>query len=176
MILMPDKEPNKYPRHTAMREVMILPLSTNAIYIRADDIPWMIGFIADEFGPSGSQCVPMIGLEDGETHAPNCKADGVRITWDFEDCWTATGTKGPLEGKSFRCKVSTLTQDKWLAAADTRSYGDVSFEFATPSQRKQAAYDYLEDYCQQRMQSATSTPETPCSIPGKTPATPEDAN
>ena len=42
MITMPEKEPNKYPRHTAVREVMILPLSTNSIWIRADDIRWMI--------------------------------------------------------------------------------------------------------------------------------------
>ena len=173
---MPDKEPNKYPRHTAMREVMILPLSTNAIYIRADDVPWMIGFIADEIGPSGSQCVPMIGLEDGETHAPNCKADGVRITWDFEDCWTATGKEGPLEGQSFRCKVSTLTPEKWTAVAETRSYGGVSFEFSSPSQRKQAAYDYLEEYCLQRIESATSSPEKLFSTPKKTRATPDDAN
>ena len=108
---MPEKEPNKYPRHTAVREVMILPLSTNSIWIRADDIPWMIQYVADEIGPSGSQCVPAIGLEDDETNAPNCKADGVCITWDFEDWWTATSTMGPLEGQVLRCRVSTFTKD-----------------------------------------------------------------
>ena len=118
----------------------------------------------------------MIGLEDGETNASNCKADGVRMTWDFEDCWTATGTEGPLEGKSFRCKVSTLTPEKWLAVAATRSYSGVSFELASPSQRKQAAYDYLEDHCLQCIESVTSTPETLFSTPKKTRATPDDAN
>ena len=86
MITMPDKEPNKYPRHTAVREVMILPLSTNSIWIRAYDIRWMIQYVADVIDPSGSQCVPAIGLEDDETNAPNCKADGVCVTWDFADC------------------------------------------------------------------------------------------
>ena len=138
----------------------------------------MIEYMADEIGPSGSQCVPAIGLDDAETNAPNCKADGVCIKWDFSDCWTATGTMGPLAGKTFRCNVSSFTKDKWLRAAETHSYA-TSFEAATPEQRKQAAFDFLEDYCQQRMQKVSSTPETPeitCSTPEKTSATPEDAN
>ena len=167
---MPEKEPNKYPRHTAVREVMILPLSTNAMWIRADDIPWMIQYVADEIGPSGSQCVPAIGLEDDETNAPNCKADGVCITWDFEDCWTATGTMGPLEGQVLRCRVSSFTKDKWQQAAETRGYG-VSFEAATPEQRKQAAYDFLEDFCKQRVLETSSTPEKTCLTPEKTSVT-----
>ena len=173
MIKMPEKEPNKYPRHTAVREVMILPLSTNAMWMRADDVPWMIHYMADEIGPSGSQCVPTI--DEDETDAQNCKVDGVRITWDFEGCWTATGTMGPLEGQVLRCRVSTLTKDKWQQAAETRSYG-VSFEAATPEQRKQAAYDLLEDFCEQRVLEASSTPEKTCVTPEKVSAPPEDAN
>ena len=46
------------------------------MWIRADDIPWMIEYVADEIGPSGSQCVPAIGLEDDETTPANCKVDG----------------------------------------------------------------------------------------------------
>ena len=170
---MPEKEPNKHPRSTEMRQVMILPLSTNSIWLRAEDIPWMIQYMADEVGPSGSQCVPAIGLDDDETDAPN--ADGVLIEWDFEDCWRATCTMGPLAGQVFRCKVATLTKDKWDKVAETRSY-TVSYEAADEEQRKQAAFDFLEDYCHQRMREMNATPEAASSGPETTSATPEDAN
>ena len=82
---------------------------------------------------------------------------------------------GPLEGQVLRCRVSTFTKDKWQQAAETRGYG-VSFEAATPEQRKQAAYDFLEDFCKQRVLETSSTPEKTCFTPEKTSAAPEDAN
>ena len=170
---MPEKEPNKHPRCTEMRHVMILPTSTNSLWLRAEDIPWMIEFMADEVGPAGSQCVPPIDLDDDEMN--NYNADGVCIEWDFEDCWKATCTMEPLAGKVFRCKVSTLTKDKWDKVAEACNY-TVSYEAANKEQRKQAAFDFLEDYCHQRMREMNATPEATSSGPETTSATPEDAN
>ena len=81
----------------------------------------------------------------------------------------------PLEGQVLRCRVSTFTKDKWQQAAGTRSYGG-SFEATTPEQRKQAAYDFLEDCCKQRVREKSSTPEKTCLTPEETSVAPEDAN
>ena len=75
----------------------------------------------------------------------------------------------------WRCKVSGLTEDKWRKVDATRKYG-ISFQMADRQQRKQAAYDLLEDACKQYMEDPSSAPENPCAIPEETHSSPADAN
>ena len=157
LVTMPEKEPNKFPRHTAVHEVMVLPLSTNAVWMRKEDVPWMIEYLVDEVGPAGSQGVPAIAFEEDEEGQANCAVDGIRMEWDFEDSWTATAVRGPLQGQSWRCKASTLTPAKWASASAIHNYG-IDFGDASPEDRKRVAHDYLENFCRQRLTDACTSP------------------
>lgn len=148
LVTMPAKEPNKHPRNTATHNVLLLPMSTNSLWIRKDDIAWMIEYLADEVGPNGSQGVPT--FDGGVADEPNCKAEGVHIWWDWhaDDQWEATGLSGPLQDKTFTCCIATFTEAKWAIVDAINSYG-VSYSDANRDQLKQAAFDYIENHCVQ---------------------------
>ena len=142
---MPAKEPNKHPEAEGTRQIMVLPTSTNTIWISKEDIAWFIEYMADEVGPEGSQGVPQVG-EGGGDDEPNCAAENVYMEWDFVDTVSAKWVQGPLQGKSVQTTVSTLTEEKWSKMDALHAYG-VSFENASPLQLKQAAWHYVEAHC-----------------------------
>ena len=95
LVTMPAKEPNKYPNCRDEVEILVLPKSTNSLWIRSTDVPWMIGYLTDEVGPGGSQGVMMIDDLDDAT-AGNCAVPNVYIEWDFKDMIKATWLAGAL--------------------------------------------------------------------------------
>ena len=81
---MPAKEPNKHPEAEGTCQIMVLPTSTNTIWIRKEDLGWFLEYLADEIGPEGSQGVAQVG-EGGGDGEPNCAAENVYMEWDFVD-------------------------------------------------------------------------------------------
>ena len=77
----------------------------------------------------------------------NCAVPGVRIQWDFDDTWEATILEGEHKGHTCKSVVEKLTLDKWAAVDAVHHYG-TAFESATPEQRKQAAFHFLELHIQ----------------------------
>ena len=154
LVTMPAKEPNKHPRRTETRDVLLMPLSTNALWIRKDDVPWMIEYLADEVGPSGSQGVPLI--DDQDEDEPNCKAAGVYMEWDFDDTVTAKWVSGPSAGKVVRSLISAFTAEKWAAMDAIHNYG-VPYDNANREQLKQAVWDFVENHCVQLAARAGSS-------------------
>ena len=72
---------------------------------------------------------------------------GVRIQWDFEDAWEATILEGEQKGQTCMSRVEKLTLENWTAADAVHHYG-TDFESATPEQRKQATFHFLELHIQ----------------------------
>ena len=145
MIDMPAKEPNKHPDAAGTYQALVLPASTNSIWLRQGDLPWFLEYLADEVGPAGSHGVPPIeggGCDD----EPNCAAENVYMEWDFVDTVSAKWVQGPLKGKTVKTTVSTLTEEKWSKMDALHTYG-VSFEDANPLDLKQAAWHYVEAHC-----------------------------
>ena len=150
MLTMPAKEPNKHPHNMATRDVLVMPHSTNALYIRDEDIPWMICWLADECGPGGSQGVPVF---DDDADEPNCSIDGIYIEWDHTAAvatLTAKGVSGPLEGRVFNLSLANFTETKWDVVNEIHGYG-VTFSEANAEQIKAAAWNYIEWYCSQQL-------------------------
>ena len=154
MVTMPAREPNKFPHSERTQNVLLLPMSTNALYIRSDDVPWLLTYLADECGPGGSQGVRMFDAEDedeDEDNARVCTVDGLDLKWDSTaETLTGTALSGPLEGKVWQMNMANFTADKWDAVGATRGYG-VSFTGATPLQKRNAAWEYVEQLCAQQL-------------------------
>ena len=165
MVTMPAREPNKFPRSETTHNVLLMPMSTNALYVRADDIPWLLTYLADECGPGGSQGVPMFDDEDDDAldgyEAKECHVAGLDIQWDRKSqTLVATALSGPLKDKVWKLNMENFTEDKWNAVVSSgpfptgevaiHEYG-VSFKDATPLQKRNAAWDYVEQQCARAM-------------------------
>ena len=124
---------------------MVLPASTNALWLRKDDLQWFLGFLFDEIGPGGTQGVARV-RDDAVQEPPNCKADHVYMEWDFEGIVMAKWVHGPLVGKTLTCHVSTFTEDKWAKMDVVHTYG-VAYADASALHIKQAAWHYVEAHC-----------------------------
>ena len=77
----------------------------------------------------------------------NCAAPGVCIQWDFAGAWEATILRGEQKGQTCKSRVETLTPEKWTVADAVHHYGTY-FESATPEQRNQATFHFLELHIQ----------------------------
>ena len=107
LVTMPAKEPNKFPRSEKTQSVLLMPMSTNALYVRSDDIPWLLTYLADECDPGGSQGVRMFDDED-EGGAPICTVDGLDLKVDSNaQTLTTTALSGPLTGKVWKLNMRT---------------------------------------------------------------------
>ena len=87
-------------------------------------------------------------LDDDDGEAQNCKATGVFISWEGHPvhAWTAKGLSGPLQGRVFTCALETFTEVKWGIVDAIHNYG-VRYGDATRAQRRQAAFDFIENHC-----------------------------
>ena len=152
-VTIPAREPNKYPHDKTTRNVLVVPLGTNSVYICEEDVPWMITWLADECGPGGSKGVPMF---DDHHEEPNSKVEGLYIHWDptaWEPTLMAEGVAGPLQGKSFKLELANFTDAKWDTVDKIHRYG-VPLTEATLEQKKAAAEHYIEWHCAQLLRSA----------------------
>ena len=75
----------------------------------------------------------------------NCDAENVHICWDFGGAWEVSILQGAKRGSVFKTIVSDFTEEKWLAVGASAKYGTM-FMFAKPSQKKQAAFMFLETH------------------------------
>ncbi len=152
---MPDKERTRWPGCKATRKVKLLAASTNSTWIAIDDIEWLIHWLHDEMSTGG------VTLEEHDAAGDitaNCAAPGVHIRWDFNGAWEAIilesdpavagdDASTPTKAESF---VEKLTPEKWEVVGKIHNYG-VAFGEATPKQRKQATFHYLEQHMQQAL-------------------------
>ena len=85
-ISMSEFEPTCNPNRGELRNITVLALSTNSMWLCVDDIPWLVKWLSDELRSGG---VPM-GM-DGPLDAIecNCEADNVHIRWDGGGAWEA---------------------------------------------------------------------------------------
>lgn len=74
---MPAKEPNKHPESMSRRQVMVLPTSTSALWLRKEDLAWFLEYLSDEVGPDGTQGVAQIEDCGDDDEQPNCEAQDV---------------------------------------------------------------------------------------------------
>ena len=145
---MPAKEPNKHPNCRTEVEIVILPKSTNSLWIRSGDVPWMINYLSDEVGPGGSQCVKMIDDSDDAT-ANNCAVPNLYIEWDFKDQIKATWVAGALKGRIVTTLISEFNQAKWETMTALHNYG-MTFAQATKTEKRTAVWHMVEQHCREQ--------------------------
>ncbi len=146
---MPEQERTRWPACTRTRNVKLLAQSTNFSWISADDVEWLIHWLVDEIDTGGVtiEDESAVGLE------ANCAAPGVHIRWDFNGAWeaiaserdSAVAEQGVGDTVLARSLVSKLTLEKWEVVGNIHEYG-VDFSAATPKQRKDATFHYLEHH------------------------------
>ena len=76
-----------------------------------------------------------------------CAVPGVSIQWVFDGTWEASLLEGEQQGQTCKSHVDKLSPDKWAVADAVHNYG-TDFESATPEQRKQATFHFLELHIQ----------------------------
>ncbi len=144
---MPEQERTRWPACKRTRNVKLLAQSTNSAWISTDDVEWLIHWLVDEIGTGGVtiEDESAVGLE------ANCAAPGVHIRWDFKGAWeaiaferdSAVAEQGVGDTVLARSLVSKLALEKWEVVGKIHEYG-VDFSDATPKQRKDATFHYLE--------------------------------
>ena len=141
-VTMPEHEPVSHPNKTEERQVKLLPTSTCSLWLCIEDIPWLVRWVSDELRSGG---VPLPKSDPLDALDCNCEAEHVHIRWDFSGAWEAIILQGAKRGHKTTCSVSNLNEDKWLAVGATERYGTV-FGMASPEQKKEACYMYLEKH------------------------------
>ena len=148
LVTMPAKEPNKYPNRRDEVQILVLPKSTNSLWLRLSDVVWLIDYLTDEVGPDGSQGVPVIDSED-EAPAGNCDVANVYIEWDFNDTVTATWLAGALKGRKVQTLISEFNQEKWEAMTELHKYG-MTLAQANKTEKRNAVWHLLEQHCREQ--------------------------
>ena len=147
-VTMPELERNANPECTEEREILLLPSSTNGLWMSVENVPWLVSWVASEIATG---CVPMFtGDAEKAKLEPNCDVPGVHIRWDFEGGWEAVGVSGHFKGKTTKCVVSNMTAEKWAVADAAHRYG-VTMENATKKQMELATWHYLEIALNERL-------------------------
>ena len=141
-VSMPEYEPVSHPNRMEERMVRVLPLSTVSLYLCIDDISWLVRWLGDELRSGG---VPLEASDPVDALECNCNAENVHIRWDFGGAWEAIILQGAKRGHKTTCSVSNLNEEKWLAVGATERYGTV-FGMASPEQKKEACFMYLEKH------------------------------
>ena len=107
----------------------------------------------------------------GDAAPASAVADGgqdFRVQWDFSAAmedpgWIAEILKGPLKGKTFKCRLANLDADKWARVAEAVSMPGaepVPLELASFQQKKDGALLYAEAYCARLVQEAETAEST----------------
>ena len=141
-VTMPEYEPVSHPDRTEERKIRLLPASTNSTWLCIEDIPWLGRWLSDELRSGG---VPLPKSDPAEALTCNCDAENVHTRWDFGDAWEAIILQCGNKGKNVTCRVSDLTEEKWLsvgASAKLRT----DFVYARPEQKKEASFMFLEKH------------------------------
>ena len=137
---MPERERSSFPNNEGRRQIQLLPTSTNSLWISAEDIEWLVDWLAAEYRSGG------VALEEGDQLASlegNCSVPNVHIRWSFDRAWEAVVLAGPRKGATRKTYVEKLTAEKWQKADDFHKYA-VAYEMATPRDKKLAAFHFLE--------------------------------
>ena len=136
---MPEFEPTSIPNRKERRTITLLALSTNSVWLRVDDLAWLVTWLRDELHSGGVH----VALDDPlEALACNCDTEHVHIRWDFGGAWEAIILAGENKGSTVKSYVSKCTPEKWLAIGGQKKYG-VDFESATELHLKKATFDFL---------------------------------
>ena len=106
------------------------------------DSPWLVRWLSDELRSGG---VPLPKSDPLDALDCNCEAENVHIRWDFSGAWEAIILQGAKRGHKTTCGVSNLNEEKWLAVGGSERYGTV-FGMASPEQKKEACFMYLEKH------------------------------
>ena len=141
-VTMPEHEPVSHPGRTETRNIRLLPTSTVSTWLCIEDIPWLVRWLSDELRSGG---VPLPKSDPLDALDCNCEAENVHIRWDFSGAWEAIILQGAKRGHKTTCSVSNLNEEKWLAVGATERYGTV-FGMASPEQKKEACFMYLEKH------------------------------
>ena len=139
---MPEFEPTSHPNRVERRTITLLALSTNSLYLRVDDLDWLLTWLRDEIRSGG---VPVVLGDPLEALGCNCEADRVHIRWDFGGAWEAIILAGEKKGTTVKSYVAKFNAEKWLAIGGHATYG-VDFESATENHLKAATFEYLEKH------------------------------
>ena len=148
---MPEQESRTHPSCATMRKVRLLAMSTNSLWIAVEDVDWLVTWLAAEVA-SGGVSVPEVSDPFRDLDA-NCQAPGVHMRWDFDGAWEAIVISGTKQGKKVVSYVHALTPDKWtMAAVAAGLKGPLAT--ATPEQRKQATFVFLELHMKRLVEEA----------------------
>ena len=75
-IEMPARERSSFPNDVGKRQIQLLPTSTNSLWIAAENIEWLVNWLAAEYRSGG------VALEEGDPLASlegNCSVPNVHI-------------------------------------------------------------------------------------------------
>ena len=155
------------------RCVDVMARGSNSLFIGVFDVEWLITYVAKELELGGVALVPpsASSVAGGGDAAPAAVAAGgrdFRVQWDFfaameDPGWIAEILKGPLTGKTFKCRLANLDADKWARVAEAVSMPGaepVPLELASFQQKKDGALLYAEAYCARLVQEAETAEST----------------
>ena len=145
-----------------------------SLWLHMDDVPWLVSYVKAELESGGLDPIlhPDGSDEDFEDeHAPPEGAavaappgldpltpvkkgqHRARVRWNFKDAWEGTIAHGPRKGDTIKCRVDTLTEEKWDQVAQYHKC-DVAFENANDQDKKEAARLFLVEYLQRTEREA----------------------
>ena len=85
----------------------------------------------------------------------NCNAENVHTRWDFGGAWEAIVLDGANRGRKIKCIVSDFDARKWQAIGGDAKYS-TDFWRASPEQKKEGSFRYLEKHMNDFMASSDS--------------------
>ena len=129
-------------------QVRFLKNHPQQLWVAENNVPWLIGYMATEYGLGGVDEDPeKPRADEGGDGAEAEEEDGAAvaapaITWDWE---SNDGYIAVLNGKQVRCQVSTFSKAKWDKMCAIHNY-NTTFSQASPEEISTACHDFLKDY------------------------------
>ena len=114
-------------------------------HLRADCIPWLLAYAADELACQGVSCGD--AASEGTPQKANCAIDNVHLEWNFDSKkWDATFVGGHAQGEVFQFGPSDVTPPllKKLRALDLVNGW---YSKSSSSINKSAAKEYVLIWC-----------------------------
>ena len=101
-VTMPLHCPCAQPDSETTIEISLLATSTNTLWISLNDIPWLVRYVADEYGLGG---IAIDKQAETAVAVANCSVPYLSVRWDFkgEPGWNAIFVDGPQGGRIFLC-------------------------------------------------------------------------
>ena len=149
------------PKSVATRQVRVLLKTAgkhSVLKVHAEDVPWLVGYIADEVACGGVVQAPGEDLASTVVDA-NSDVPGLHVEWDFQhNVWMGEFVSGPMKGQTCSCGPSKFTSVKWdkLVLANRISG---SFAEATPGMVENACLKFLELHCEGVLANSQSVGE-----------------